>query len=597
MATKMNKYDRTHLSNLSKYQRQIDTLYRRLIQEAAQLGAAVDGLTGEELFAFDNFPTLKKRAERLLNEMHSGMSTVIVNGVNAEWTLANNKNSELARTVFGDNVGKLSQAQYRKYFSTNDKAREAFLARKEAGLNLSDRVWRYTNQFKGEIELGLDVGIRNGMSAAEMARELKAWLREPDKLFRRVRDEHGDLQPSRAMAAYHPGQGVYRSSYKNARRLAATETNIAYRTADYERWQELPFVVGIEVVLSNNHPEHDICDELKGRYPKDFKFTGWHPHCRCHAVSVLKTEEEIEEDTRRILNGEDPTTGSTQTVSAVPQGFVDWVKDNSGRIERAKSLPYFLSDNRKFYQTQSITVRKAETGGTGFVATVADCSNFLVKGATDSEFFNSFSSVYDDLVEPTADNWVNASQNVRRALINYTATSYHTYNSVARGVASDTVVQQYGQTVKEMEEFISKCKTKRPMALKRGTDAAEIDGIFGKGTAEKIFKGDKSVVGATGKQDSFISTAFNAEGGFDDDFEIWYYVPKNSEVAALFPVSPMGWNQGVNWNGKNPGYGVNKIDENEMLINKGYRMKLIGFETVAGVPERRRLFIQLLDRE
>ena len=22
---------------------------------------------------------------------------------------------------------------------------------------------------------------------------------------------------------------------------------------------------------------HDICDDLKGRYPKDFKFTGWHP--------------------------------------------------------------------------------------------------------------------------------------------------------------------------------------------------------------------------------------------------------------------------------------------------------------------------------
>ena len=348
MATKMNKYDRTHLSNLSKYQRQIDTLYRRLIQEAAQLGAAVDGLTGEELFAFDNFPTLKKRAERLLNEMHSGMSSVIVNGVNAEWTLANNKNSELARTVFGDNVGKLSQAQYRKYFSTNDKAREAFLARKEAGLNLSDRVWRYTNQFKDEIELGLDVGIRNGMSAAEMARELKAWLREPDKLFRRVRDEHGDLQPSRAMAAYHPGQGVYRSSYKNARRLAATETNIAYRTADYERWQELPFVVGIEVVLSNNHPEHDICDELKGRYPKDFKFTGWHPHCRCHAVSVLKTEEEIEEDTRRILNGEDPTTESTQTVKSVPDGFGKWLSANEARSKTSYSKPYFVTDNSKY---------------------------------------------------------------------------------------------------------------------------------------------------------------------------------------------------------------------------------------------------------
>ena len=356
MAAKMNKYDRTHLAHLSKYQRQIDSLYRRLIQEAALLGASVDGLKGDSLFSFDDYPALRKRAERLVEEMRSGMSAVIVNGVNAEWTLANNKNSELARAVFGDRVGKLSQAEYRRYFSTNDKAREAFLSRKEAGLNLSDRVWRYTNQFKGEIELGLDVGIRNGMSAQEMSRELKAWLREPDKLFRRVRDERGELKPSRAMAAYHPGQGVYRSSYKNARRLAATETNIAYRTADYERWQQLPFVVGIRVVLSNNHPEPDICDELsapvgstanKGRgcYPKDFKFTGWHPHCRCHAESILKTEEEMAEDTRRILAGEEPSTESSQTVDDVPQEFKDWLKNNSGRIEKAKSLPYFLSDN------------------------------------------------------------------------------------------------------------------------------------------------------------------------------------------------------------------------------------------------------------
>ncbi len=348
MAAKMNRYDRTHLSHLSKYQRQIDSLYRRLIREAALLGASVDGLKGDALFSFDDYPTLKKRAERLVEEMRSGMSAVIVNGVNAEWTLANNKNSELSRTVFGNRVGLLTQAEYRRYFSTNDKAREAFLARKEAGLNLSDRVWRYTDQFKGEIELGLDVGIRNGMSAAEMSRELKAWLREPDRLFRRVRDERGELKPSKAMAAYHPGQGVYRSSYKNARRLAATETNIAYRTADYERWQQLPFVVGIEIVLSKNHPVPDICDDLKGRYPKDFKFTGWHPHCRCHAVSVLKTEEEMAEDTRRILSGEEPTAESSQTVSDVPQGFKDWLKANAERSKSVYSKPYFVTDNKKY---------------------------------------------------------------------------------------------------------------------------------------------------------------------------------------------------------------------------------------------------------
>ncbi len=349
MPPKLNKFDRAHLSNLAGYQRQIDRLYQALLKEASLIGAAVGKLQGDSLFSFADYPTIRKRAERLLAALQSGMYGVIVNGVNSEWTLANNKNNELARQVFGDNIGKLTHAQYRRYFSTNGAARDAFITRKEAGLNLSDRVWRYTNQFKTEIELGLDVGIRNGMSAPEMARELKSWLREPDKLFRRVRDERGELQLSQAAKAYHSGQGVYRSSYKNALRLAATETNMAYRTADYERWQQMDFIVGIKIEPSKtNHPVPDICDDLAGLYPKDFKWTGWHPHCRCHALSVLKTDKEIEEDTRRLLNGEEPAQGSVNKVYDVPDTFNKWIDDNKERAKGWSNMPYFVRSNPQY---------------------------------------------------------------------------------------------------------------------------------------------------------------------------------------------------------------------------------------------------------
>lgn len=353
---KLSTWERKHLANISGYQRQIDRLYDDVLKEAARLGASLE-IKGDSLFSFDDYPALRKRVERLFSGLNSRMYGVIVNGIEAEWTLANNKNSELARQVFGSSVGKLSQAQYRRYFSTNDNAREAFINRQEAGLKLSDRVWRYTGQFKREIELGLDVGIRNGMSAADMTAELRGWLREPDRLFRRVRDEHGELQLSKNAAAYHPGQGVYRSSYKNARRLAATETNIAYRTADYQRWQQLDFVVGIEIKLSNNHtlndePFEDICDELKGRYPKDFKFTGWHPHCRCHAVTILKTQEEIETDTKKLLNGEPIDGESVNRVDDVPEAFKEWLQDNAERSERTYSKPYFVTDNEKYIPQQ-----------------------------------------------------------------------------------------------------------------------------------------------------------------------------------------------------------------------------------------------------
>lgn len=354
----MNPYDRRHKANLTMYQKMIEAIYNSAATEAAQIAANTRGIDTDTPFRFDDYPQTRKRVAELMARLKSRISVTVVNGIDAEWTLANNKNNELANRVFGDNVGRLSQAAYRRYYSTNDNARQAFQARKVGGLNLSERVWMYAEQFKQEIEMGLDVGLRSGLSADEMSRDLRSYLRHPDKLFRRVRDERGQLHLSKAAAAYHPGRGVYRSSYMNARRLAATETNIAYRTSDHTRWQQMDFVVGIEIVLSNNHtckgpdgkprPFHDICDELAGRYPKDFKFTGWHPHCRCHAVSILKTQKEIAEDTRKIMNGEAPDTPSVNEVRDVPPAFRDWVANNADRLEAATqrgTTPYFIKDN------------------------------------------------------------------------------------------------------------------------------------------------------------------------------------------------------------------------------------------------------------
>lgn len=368
---KMNPYDRQHLQNLTRYQKMIEAIYGEAAKEAALIAASVRGVDTDTPFRFSDYPQTRKRVQELMAALQSRISVTVVNGIDAEWTLANNKNNELANRVFGDNVGKLSQAAYRRYYSTNDQARQAFQARKVNGLSLSERVWRYADQFKDEIEMGLDVGLRNGLSADEMSRDLRQYLRHPDKLFRRVRDERGQLHLSRAAAAFKPGRGVYRSSYMNARRLASTETNIAYRTSDHTRWQQMDFVVGIEIVLSNNHtckgsdgkphPFHDICDELAGRYPKDFKFTGWHPHCRCHAVSILKTPKEVAEDTKRIMNGESTSPFESKNfVADVPPAFKQWVGDNKDRLLYGKSVPYFLSDNPAYAVDAMPAAQQAE---------------------------------------------------------------------------------------------------------------------------------------------------------------------------------------------------------------------------------------------
>lgn len=47
------------------------------------------------------------------------------------------------------------------------------------------------------------------------------------------------------------------------------------------------------------------CDTLQGRYPKDFKWTGWHPFCRCFATAITASEKERDKYWDAMADGED----------------------------------------------------------------------------------------------------------------------------------------------------------------------------------------------------------------------------------------------------------------------------------------------------
>ena len=341
-------YDKKHKENLAKRARKVQQLYDAAIKRIAQAAAPslFDADTKKE-FHFEDFPALKKEMEALMQDLGSSLQANIEDGDQESWTLSNTKNDAMVDSIIGKK--KLPAKTVKAWKHPHLEALNAFIARKEAGMNLSRRVWNLTQQFKSEMELALELGMGEGKSAAALSRDVRKYLVEPNKLFRRVRDNSGALRLSKAAAAYHPGQGVYRSSYKNALRMTATENNIAYRTADHNRWQALPFVIGIEIHISNNHPTEDICDLFDGkRFPKDFKFTGWHPWCRCYAVSVLASQEEMDAYTTAIMNGEDVRHWKfTGQVEKMPKEFNKWMKDNQQRIASAKNMPYFIKDNFK----------------------------------------------------------------------------------------------------------------------------------------------------------------------------------------------------------------------------------------------------------
>ena len=341
-------YDSRHRDNLARRARRVQRLFDAAASRAAQTAAstlAKADPSGE--FRFEDYPVLKRKVDALLRDLGDSLQTNIEEGDRESWTLSNAKNDAMVAAVAGKSC--LPGATVRAWTHPHLEALSAFIDRKEAGMNLSRRVWNLTEQFRGELELALELGMGEGKSAAELSRDVRRYLKYPDKLFRRVRDKSGALRLSKAAAAFHPGRGVYRSSYKNALRMTATENNIAYRTADHTRWQSLPFVLGIEVHLSNNHPTEDICDIFDGkRFPKDFKFTGWHPWCRCYAVSVLATEEEMDAYTRAIIDGKDVSGWQFPgKVETMPREFDQWLKDNEERIAKAKSMPYFIKDNFK----------------------------------------------------------------------------------------------------------------------------------------------------------------------------------------------------------------------------------------------------------
>lgn len=376
-------------SRTEHYADNVRRLYATATDELLKLSAMKASNGVSAVFSFSDSKRLSEQANAILRALYSGVYNEIKGGVIAEWGNANKSCDALITSIFGRKVKE--DNHYARYFARNKESVDAFFKRKSeyGGLNLSQRVWKYVGDFKTEMEMALSVAMGEGKSAATISREVRKYLQRPDMMFRRFRVKTGEQDIFDAdgnvvgkepvygrvwkrkvvdavtgnvswqtvnLKDYSFGRGVYRSSYKNAMRLARTETNMAYRTADQERWRQLDFVIGYRVVLSDNHPEPDICNDLsakrgekgsRGVYPKDFVFKGWHPQCRCYVVPILADEKEFDKMQEAILNDE-PIPESKSVIREPNKYFQDWWKSNKSRVAEAQSLPYWVKDNPKY---------------------------------------------------------------------------------------------------------------------------------------------------------------------------------------------------------------------------------------------------------
>jgi len=285
---------------------------------------------------------------RQVTETLHGMTDEIVNeiesGVKDGWRLIDEKNNLTARQYRG-----LIDVPTKAYLNTD--ALNSFMDRRYGQSPISKNIWQHAKVGRDAIDNYLGSGILEGRGAAKIARlngDLRNALMEPNRLFRRVRDSKGNLVLSSAAKKYHPGRGVYRSSYKNAFRYARNEIRTAQAYADYERRISAPYVTGIRVKRGSSLFECSVCDANVGDYPKEFIFTPWHVSGICYSTSILMSREELRDYLR---NGVVP---ESKMVRTLPKGHVDWVAKNRDKLVKYQGKTAWLKDN----YTQKITVRK-----------------------------------------------------------------------------------------------------------------------------------------------------------------------------------------------------------------------------------------------
>lgn len=345
---------------LAKYVMLVESIYEDLNLEAAKIVGITDfTIDSDRPFMWSDYPQTRKRIRDLQERFVEDIGSVIYSGTSEEWKNSNEVQDLLANKVLQTYGATIGKEKYEILYQPNNDALKAFQQRKDKGFTISDKLWNQSTLYKQELEEAISCAIQKGTSAITLSKQISKYLLDFPQLQKDYKERFG--KASRAMDC------EYRSI-----RLAASEINMAYRQAENLRWQQMDFVVGYEIKLSNNHtcngnPFQDICDILAGKYPKDFQWTSWHPLCRCYKIPILKTEEEFWEWDGR----NEATTASVNEVKDVPDAFKKWINENIQRAKSWDSAPYFIRDNDKYIRedfkvnvynkTEKTFVRKRRT--------------------------------------------------------------------------------------------------------------------------------------------------------------------------------------------------------------------------------------------
>lgn len=230
----------------------------RLIRDGAKLGFKN---AGDALL-----PIFKANRESFAGEIEKMYADRLL----FEASLSFNLKTSLARK---DPRAKTTQGQWQR---ANSKVVRAIAKGNLAGQTFSERVVDLSVRAEADLRRRIANGIARGESPQEIARDVKRYV-----------------APYNADVDADVGPGVYKDPFRNAMRIARTETNRAYAQASAEFAKGKSWLAGMMITLSPAHEDEDVCDDWAGKVvsPEDFEdLVPFHPHCMCYGTYVFKDE-------------------------------------------------------------------------------------------------------------------------------------------------------------------------------------------------------------------------------------------------------------------------------------------------------------------
>lgn len=307
---------------LNGYTRKVVAIYSMLAYEGA-LYALENGYDGDGEFRFRDYPKTRKKADTLFQTFRNNMQSLIYSGISAEWNQSNTFQDLLTSKVLKTFTRGVGEEKRKQYYDTNDTALDSFMKRKENGLTISQRLWKQTPAIRANLERALSTGVEKGTSAVALSKRVARYLNDYNSLSKDYRKK------------FNKALDIQACEYRSVR-LARNEINLAYRTAEQERWKKMDYIKGKHIrTTQNNSHKPDICDALAGDYPKDFVWTGWHVNCMCYAVPIIISEEEY-------WNGNEDSRDGIQ-LTELPKDAREWMGIN--HKELIKNPPYWITDN------------------------------------------------------------------------------------------------------------------------------------------------------------------------------------------------------------------------------------------------------------